>query len=68
LAGFPLGHVGNKLKGFRLAARGCVLAGWKRRLYIEQERFALKCNALDPKVVRRNIPAIDRIATINKDY
>jgi hypothetical protein len=44
--GFALGHGGNKLKGFRLAARGGVLAGWKVELYIERERFALKCNAV----------------------
>ena len=40
--GFPMGHGGNKLKDFRLAARSGVLAGWKARLYMKRERFALK--------------------------
>jgi hypothetical protein len=37
-------------------------------LYIERERFALKCKqTLNPTLLRCNIPAIDWIATINKD-
>jgi hypothetical protein len=36
-----MGHGGNKLKDFRLAARSGVLAGWKAGLYMKRERFAL---------------------------